>query len=149
VIADGKHLTPNLLRLVLKCKPPSQVCLITDAVPAAGMPPGEYEFLGERVWVTEEVAYRADRERYAGSVLTMAAAVRSVAAQGADMMAIAEMAALTPARVVGVDARKGSIEVGKDADLVLVDEKLNVQQVVVRGRPTQGGDPDGLLREHR
>ncbi|MBM3476418.1 MAG: N-acetylglucosamine-6-phosphate deacetylase [Armatimonadetes bacterium] len=134
VIADSKHLTPNLLRLVLKSKPPSQVCLITDAMPAAGMPPGEYEFLGERVWVTDEVAYRADRERYAGSVLTMAAAVRNVAAQGADMVAVAEMAALTPARVAGVDRRKGSLEAGKDADVVLMDEGLEVRQVVVRGR---------------
>jgi N-acetylglucosamine-6-phosphate deacetylase len=139
VIADGKHLTPNLLRLVLKNKPPSQVCLITDAVPAAGMPPGEYEFLGERVWVTEEVAYRADRERYAGSVLTMAAAVRNVAAQGADMMAIAEMAALTPAKVAGVAHRKGSLETGKDADLVLMDEGMEVREVVLRGTATKEG----------
>jgi N-acetylglucosamine-6-phosphate deacetylase len=134
VIADGKHLTPNLLGLVLKNKRPSEVCLITDAMPAAGMPPGEYEFLGERVWVTDEVAYRADRQRYAGSVLTMAGAVSNAAAQGASMVAIAEMAALTPARVVGVEKRKGSIEAGKDADLVLMDEGMEVRMVMVGGR---------------
>jgi N-acetylglucosamine-6-phosphate deacetylase len=134
VIADGKHVTPNLLRLILKNKPPSQVCLITDAMPAAGMPPGEYQFLGDTVWVTEEVAYRADRQRYAGSVLTMGGAVRNVGRQtGTSMCALAEMAALTPARTVGAEARKGSLEVGKDADVVVMDEGMEVRAVVVRG----------------
>ena len=135
VIADGKHLPPNLLRLVLKNKPPSRVCLITDAMPAAGMPPGEYQFLGDTVWVTHEVAYRADRQRYAGSVLTMAKAVANVRRQaGMDMAALAEMAALTPARLAGVADRKGTLEPGKDADIVVLDEALHVKAVVVRGQ---------------
>jgi len=85
--------------------------------------------------VTDEVAYRADRQRYAGSVLTMAKAVADVRRQaGADMVALAEMAALTPARLVGVADRKGSLEPGKDADIVVLDEALHVKAVVVRGQ---------------
>ena len=153
VIADGKHLPPRLLQLVLKNKRPERVALITDAMPAAGMPPGEYEFLGDTVWVTDEVAYRADRQRYAGSVLTMGKAIRNTAtacavwkpavqwvtcAEGEGWVAVAEMASLTPARVVGVDDRKGSIEVGKDADLVVMDEAGEVRAVVSGGVTTGG-----------
>jgi len=137
-IADGKHLTPNLLRLVLKCKRPSEVCLVTDAMPAAGMPPGPYGFLGETVWVTEEVAYRADRRRYAGSVLTMATAVGNLARQGVAMTAVAEMAALTPARLLGIDRRKGSLEVGKDADVVTMSEELEARGVLAGGATANG-----------
>ena len=121
LIADGKHLPERLLRLILKNKPPQQACLITDAMPAAGLEPGEYEFLGDTVWVTEEVAYRADRQRYAGSVLTMERAVRTAERLGgATMEELAAMASLTPARLLGVDDRKGSIEVGKDGDVVVI-----------------------------
>ena len=153
VIADGKHLPPRLLQLVLKNKPPEQVCLVTDAMPAAGLAPGEYEFLGDTVWVTEEVAYRADRQRYAGSVLTMGKAVRNTATAYAgetpavqsvrciereSWVEVAEMASLTPARVAGVDDRKGSIEVGKDADLVVMSEGGEVRAVVCGGVRVDG-----------
>ncbi len=134
VIADGKHLPARLLQLVLKSKAPDQVCLITDAMPAAGLPPGEYQFLGDTVWVTGEVAYRADRQRYAGSVLTMARAVDTThQLAGTRMTDLARMASLSPAQVVGADDRKGSLEAGKDADIVLLDEELQVRMTICRG----------------
>jgi N-acetylglucosamine-6-phosphate deacetylase len=134
VIADGKHLPPRLLQLVLKNKRPDQVCLITDAMPAAGMAPGEYAFLDDTVWVTDEVAYRADRQRYAGSVLTMARALAITAEHGGvGIPGLCQMASLTPARLLGVADRKGSLEPGKDADIVLLDEDLEVRMTICRG----------------
>jgi N-acetylglucosamine-6-phosphate deacetylase len=134
VISDGRHLPPRLLQLVLKNKPPDQVCLITDAMPAAGMPPGEYAFLGDTVWVTEEVAYRADRQRYAGSVLTMAGALAVTAEHAAaSMVDLAQMASLTPARLLGLADRKGSLEPEKYADVVLLDDDFGVRMTICRG----------------
>lgn len=134
VISDGKHLPPRLLQLVLKNQRPDRVCLITDAMPAAGIPAGEYAFLGDTVWVTEEVAYRADRQRYAGSVLTMARALAITAEHTAASMAdLAHMASLTPATLLGVADRKGSLEPGKDADVVLLDDGFGVRMTICRG----------------
>ena len=114
---------------------PREAPRLTDAMPAAGMPPGEYTFLGDTVWVTEEVAYRADRQRYAGSVLTMARALQTVRRDAAaDLPALAEMASLTPARVAGAADRKGSLTVGKDADVVLLTDDLAVHTTIARGR---------------
>ncbi|MGQ9729802.1 MAG: N-acetylglucosamine-6-phosphate deacetylase [Candidatus Zipacnadales bacterium] len=153
IIADGKHLPPRLLQLILKCKPPSQVCLITDAMPATGMPPGEYTFLGDTVWVTPEVAYRADRQRYAGSVLTMARALANAQrAAEVSLPALAKMASLTPATLVGVADRKGSLEIGKDADLVLLDQDYRVAMTIVQGvivytsRPLRGRKKQHITR---
>jgi len=135
LIPDGKHLPPLLLQLVLKNKRPGQACAITDAMPAAGLPPGTYEFLGSEIRVTHEVAYRPDGLRYAGSVLTMGRALQNLRSHGgADLNDSSEMLSLTPAAMLGIADRKGTIEAGKDADLVLLDEHLQIRSVFCRGR---------------
>ena len=134
IIADGKHLPPLLLQLVLKNKRPREACVITDAMPAAGLPPGTYRFLGSEIRVTDEVAYRPDGQRYAGSVLTMGKALRNIIRHGGvDLRDAVQMLSETPAALMGVSQRKGGIRAGKDADLVILDGHLRVRDVFCRG----------------
>jgi N-acetylglucosamine-6-phosphate deacetylase len=134
LIPDGKHLPPLLLQLVLKNKRPERACVITDAMPAAGLPPGTYDFLGTDIRVTPQVAYRPDGRRYAGSILTMGKALRNMILLGGVTLADAsKMLSETPAALLGINHRKGSIQEGKDADLVLIDPSLRVRHVLCRG----------------
>ncbi len=142
VIADGCHLPGDLLQLIYKVKGADRICLITDSMRAAGMPDGEYMLggreTGMRTIVEDGVAKLPDRSAFAGSVATMDRLVRTMKSlTTAPLHEIIKMASLTPAKLMGVDTRKGSICVGKDADLVLLDENLQVKLVMVRGKIPQ------------
>ena len=142
VIADGCHLPGELLQLIYKVKGADRICLITDSMRAAGMPDGEYMLGGKetgmRTIVEDGVAKLPDRSAFAGSVATMDRLVRTMKSlTTAPLYEIIKMASLTPAKLMGVDTRKGSICVGKDADLVLFDESLQVKLVMARGKIAQ------------
>lgn len=133
IIADGVHLAPSLLRLVLRARAPRDVALVTDAMLAAGLPDGEYEFLHRTVTVSDGTA-RLASGALAGSTLTLAQAVRNMVTY-ADVSwetAIA-MATTTPARVAGIDARKGRLAPGYDADIVALDAAGQVMRTWTRG----------------
>ncbi|MBE7177489.1 MAG: N-acetylglucosamine-6-phosphate deacetylase [Mucilaginibacter polytrichastri] len=139
IIADGHHLPPPLLKLVYKIKGPAKIALVTDAMRAAGMPPGE-SILGRlddglRVIVEDGVAKLPDRSAFAGSVATTIGLVKNMVKQ-ADVSlhdAITMMTA-TPARIMGVFDRIGSIETGKDADLVIFDAGFHIHSTIINGR---------------
>ena len=133
MIPDNRHLTPRMQQLVLKAKSHDKICITTDAIEAAGQGPGKYQVMGGVVWVDEEVAYREDRTRHAGSILTMDRAVRNIVAAGASIGDALMMASEIPARTIGVDDRKGVIREGADADLVILDEDLIVDATVCGG----------------
>jgi N-acetylglucosamine-6-phosphate deacetylase len=138
VIADGKHLAPELLRLALKVKGPERLALVTDSNRALDMPDGEYLFGpldgGERIVRLDNVGLMPDGTALASGVMGMDHAVRTMrAATGARVHEVIRMASLTPATIAGLDADTGSIAVGKRADLVVLDHKLEVQQVFVGG----------------
>ena len=133
MIPDNRHLTPRMQQLVLKAKSHDKICITTDAIEAAGQGPGKYQVMGGVVWVDEEVAYREDRTRHAGSILTMDRAVRNIVAAGAPIGDALMMASEIPARTIGVDDRKGVIREGADADLVILDEDLIVDATVCGG----------------
>lgn len=138
VIADGRHLPPSLLKLVHKCKGAQQVCLITDAMRAAGMPEGSRTRLGSMeegvdVMVEDSVAKLMDRRAFAGSVATTDRLLRVMHREaGIDMMDVSCMMSGTPARVMGYTDR-GAIEEGKRADLVLMDHELQIKRVFLAG----------------
>ncbi|GAB3781541.1 N-acetylglucosamine-6-phosphate deacetylase [Spirosoma horti] len=139
IIADGVHLPPPLLKLVYKIKGADRTALITDAMRAAGMPEGK-SVLGSLkngldVIVEDGVAKLPDRSSFAGSVATTNQLVRQMV-QLADvpLLEAVRMASTTPARIMGVDARKGSLAVGKDADLVIFDDNLVVEATLVNGK---------------
>jgi N-acetylglucosamine-6-phosphate deacetylase len=145
IIPDGKHLPPVITELILKSKSPDQVCVTTDAMLAAGMEPGRYEFLGTEVLVEDGVAWRPDKQRYAGSVLTMDAAVRHLVREvGVPVESALRMASTTPAGVLGLADRKGALKAGMDADLTILTPDLHCAATIVAGR-VLFLDPDAPL----
>jgi N-acetylglucosamine-6-phosphate deacetylase len=133
IIADGVHLAPPLLRLVLRARSPRDVALVTDAMLAAGLPDGEYEFLHRTVSVRDGTA-RLASGALAGSTLTLAQAVRNmVAFTGIAWETAIAMATTTPARIAGIDARKGRLAPGYDADIVALDADGCVVRTWTRG----------------
>jgi N-acetylglucosamine-6-phosphate deacetylase len=139
VIADGKHLAPSLLKLAYRLKGPDRLALVTDAMRALGRPDGEYVFGpldgGEMVRKLDGVGVMLDGKALASGVTGMDHGVRTMlTAIGSPLHEVVRMATLTPARIAGVDAQVGSIEVGKKADLVVTDEALNIRAVYIDGR---------------
>ncbi|TVR22024.1 MAG: N-acetylglucosamine-6-phosphate deacetylase [Anaerolineaceae bacterium] len=135
VIADGVHLHPAIVDLLWRVKGADGLIMITDAVRGAGLAEGTiYQQDGRRVTVRDGSAY-LDDGTLAGSTLTMSAAVQNVARFTAcDFAQLWPCFSRTPARVIGVDDITGSIATGKRADLVLLDDALNVTQTIVKGR---------------
>jgi N-acetylglucosamine-6-phosphate deacetylase len=139
IIADGVHLPPPLLQLVYKIKGADRTALITDAMRAAGMPPGK-SMLGSLhnglpVIVEDGVAKLPDRSSFAGSVATADRLVRSmVHLAGIPLQDVIKMISSTPARILGVSDRKGSLLAGKDADIVIFDDDITIDTTVIEGR---------------
>lgn len=138
VIADGKHLSPELLRLAYKVKGPDRLALVTDAMRAVDQPDGEYWFgpegTGEKILKHDGVGVTTDGLALASAVMGMDHCVRTMhRAAGVPLWEAVRMASLTPARILGVDAEVGSLEAGKRADLVVMDADLTVRQVYVGG----------------
>jgi len=132
-ILDGFHLHPAVATILYRCKGADRLALVTDATMAAGMPEGEYELGGQRV-IYEGGAVRLPDGNLAGSALTLDRAVRRAMDDlGVSLAQAVAMASSVPARVAGVHDRKGSIEDGKDADLVLMDESGDVRATIVGG----------------
>ncbi len=139
VIADGKHLAPELLRLAYKIKGADRLALVTDANRALDMPDGEYLFGpregGELILRRDGVGLMPDGRSLASGVEGLDTAVRTMlAASGASLVEVVRMVSLTPARIAGLQRDRGSIEPGKRADLVHLDEQLRVRQVWIGGR---------------
>ena len=134
VIADGIHLDPFMLRLLLKLKGAQGISLISDAIAAAGKGDGDYEIWGETISVKNgRTANTAGS--IAGSVISMLDAVRLLHSLGVSYVDLARMASSNPARLLGVDHECGSIEVGKRADLVALDQSdLRPRSVLISGR---------------
>jgi N-acetylglucosamine-6-phosphate deacetylase len=134
VIADGIHVHPALLRLVHRVKGVDGMVLVTDAMSATGLAEGTYT-IGDRTVEVRDGAVRLPDGALAGSVLTMDRALRTLAAAtGAGVAELWPVTSRTPARSIGVADRKGELREGMDADLVVLDEDLDVMLTIVGGR---------------
>ena len=138
VIADGKHLTPELLKLAYKVKGPDRLALVTDSMRAVDLPDGEYWFgaegSGERVRKMDGVGVTTEGTALASGVMGMDHGVRTMHfTAGVPLPEAVRMASLTPARILGVEAEVGSLEAGKRADCVVLDRDLQVRGVYVGG----------------
>lgn len=138
IIADGVHLPKSLLQFVYKFKGPDKTALCTDSMRGAGMPDGESILgsleKGQRVIIEDGVAKLPDRTAFAGSVATTDRLVRTmVQVAGVPLVEAVRMMTLTPARIMRLDQHKGSVSKGKDADLVLFDENINVSHTIIEG----------------
>lgn len=139
VIGDGVHLPAPFLKLIFKVKGPDKIALITDAMRAAGTSSTQ-SMLGHKedglsVIVEDGVAKLPDRTSFAGSVATCDRLVRTMMHEGdVPLVQVIRMMSTTPARISGVLDRKGSLTVGKDADIVIFDDDIRVQHTIVEGR---------------
>jgi N-acetylglucosamine-6-phosphate deacetylase len=133
IIADGVHVHPQMLKFACDTKTSDKVLLISDAVSPTGLGDGEYEIWNEKISV---VKGRTQNERgsIAGSVITMLDAVRFMLSLGIDETDVAKMASLNPAKVLKIDNKYGSIEIGKRADLVAIDNEGNARLTIIGGR---------------
>ena len=138
IIADGIHLPKPLLQFVYKFKGADKIALCTDAMRGAGMPDGESILgslaNGQKVIIEDGVAKMPDRSAFAGSVATTNRLVRTMV-QLADVSLInaIRMMTLTPARILHIDKSKGSLEAGKDADIVIFDNQINIIHTISEG----------------
>jgi len=139
VIADGIHLPPPLLQLVYKIKGPRKIALITDAMRATGTSTRNSIIgnihSGMEVIVEDGVSKLPDRSAFAGSVATADRLVKTMIKQaGIPLQDVVRMMTQTPAEIMRVSDRKGSIAIGKDGDIVIFDENINVQMTIINGQ---------------
>lgn len=139
VIADGIHLPPSLLKLIYKIKGADRICLVTDSMRAAGMPEGEYilgdKQNGQKVIVEDGVAKLINRKAFAGSVATADRLVRNmVKLANVPLQEAVKIITYNPAKIMGIESSKGSIAVGKDADIIVFDYDINIKMVMVGGK---------------
>lgn len=138
LIGDGRHIPRESMLLALRIKGADSIALITDAMRAAGVN-CEKSVLGARttgvpVVIRDDVAQLPDLSSYAGSIATMDRCLRTAHVQyGIPLPEVSRMLSLTPARLCGVSDRKGSLEKGKDGDVVVLSGDFQVQQVYARG----------------
>jgi N-acetylglucosamine-6-phosphate deacetylase len=135
IIADNKHLPPPLMKLAWKCLGADRLCLVSDAISGAGLPEGSIFSMGEMTYIVENgVGMMHDDSAFAGSTTLLNEMVNIVIEYvGVPVHEAVRMASLTPARVVGLDDRKGSIEPGKDADLVIFEPDFSPHRVMIAG----------------
>ena len=135
LIADNIHVHPAAMQILFSAKGQDRTVLITDAVRGAGMGDGTEYMLDERQIVVKDGAVRLPDGTLAGSALTLNRGLRNLLkATGKPIEAVWQASSLTPARAIHVADRKGSIEVGKDADLALVDDQIGVHLTVAEGQ---------------
>ena len=133
VIADGVHLHPTTVSLLVRALGPDRICLVTDAVRPAGLDSGTFRIGGHDA-VMDHGSIRLPDGTITGSAATMDAALRNVVSWGVASVAEGiSMASGTPARALGVGDRKGAIAPGNDADIVALDDELNVVATWVGG----------------
>ncbi len=133
VIADTFHINPGLYSIVAKVKGDKMV-LITDCTRAGGMPDGEYDLGGQPIFL-KGIECRLADGTIAGSVLKLNHAVRNVLAHtDLPVNVVFKMASLNPAAAIGVSDRIGSLDAGKDADIIIVDDEINVKRTIKKGR---------------
>ncbi len=128
LIADGIHLDPSIVKLILRNKTLERVSLISDAIAAAGLDDG-----GETI-VVKNGRTQNSHGSIAGSVITMLDAVRMMSSLGFSESGVAQMSSLNPARLLRIDHDYGSIEAGKRADLVALDDKRQVRLTIIGGQ---------------
>jgi N-acetylglucosamine-6-phosphate deacetylase len=140
LIADNIHVHPVVMKLLVEAKGPGRVILITDAVRWAGSEDGTYR-MDHRDVVVKDGAVRLSNGALAGSMLTMNRALQNIAtATGRDLAELWPMSSLNAARAIGISDAKGSLEVGKHADLVLLDGDFGVHMTVAEGRVVYSAD---------
>ncbi len=140
LISDGVHIHPSVVRAVFQLFGAGRVILISDSLRATGMPDGRYPFGGQEIEVHGNRATMADDPNtLAGSVSDLMACMRSAVSFGIPLHDAVRAAAVNPAQVLGIFDRLGSLDVGKTANLAILDRDLNLKDVFFRGQLVDRG----------
>lgn len=136
MISDNRHLPPTLMKLAYKCLGPDRLCAISDATSGAGLPEGaRFRMGGMEYDVHDGVGMLLDRTAFAGSTTLLGQMLPILLdVVNIPLPEAVRMCSLTPARVIGVDDRKGSLEAGKDADITIFNSDFSVWGVLIGGR---------------
>jgi N-acetylglucosamine-6-phosphate deacetylase len=134
LIADSVHVEEAAMRILLQAKGAGGVILISDGLSATGMPDGKYMLGTFEVTVSGGVC-RNSEGKLAGSTLTLDRALRNVVALGIPLSDAVRMLTANPAKLLGIEFKKGALRTGADADIVLLDQNLQVTNVWTRGIP--------------
>jgi N-acetylglucosamine-6-phosphate deacetylase len=136
IIADNKHLPPTLMKLAFKCLGPDRLCVVSDATSGAGLAEGARFRMGEMEYeVHDGVGMLFDRTAFAGSTTLVDEMIPILVEEvGVPLAEAVRMASLTPARVIGVGERKGSLEAGKDADIAILNADMTAWRTIIGGR---------------
>ena len=132
LICDGFHIHPAVVRSVFKMFGDDRVVLVSDAMRACGLANGDYELGGQPVKLKDGKAALADGT-LAGSATDLMQCMRNAVSFGIPLGSAVRAASMNPAAVAGASAFAGSIDIGKNADLLIVDEKLALQRVIIAG----------------
>jgi N-acetylglucosamine-6-phosphate deacetylase len=130
------HVDDVAMKVLLQAKGAGRVILISDGISATGMPDGKYMLGGLEVTVSGGVCRNAEG-RLAGSTLTLDRALRNVVKLGVPLADAVRMLTLNPATLLGIEFKKGALRTGADADIVLLNEGLEIARVWARGTPAQ------------
>ncbi len=133
IIADGVHVAAPILKFGIESKGADKVSLISDSIAPTGLGDGDFDLWNEKISVAGGKTQN-ERGSIAGSVITMLDAVKMMRELGFSEREVSKMASANPARLLGIEKNYGSIEVGKRADLVAVDEQGNVKLTLIGGK---------------
>lgn len=134
IIADKIHISKDLFQFILDNKGEDKIILVTDSIEAGGLEDGEYSLGGQKVIVKDSQA-RLESGSLAGSVMPLNKMVYNFLNNtDLDMRKVVRLAAINPAKSIGIDKTKGSIEIGKDADITLIDEDVNCYMTINKGK---------------
>lgn len=134
LIADGVHVDETAMRILLQAKGAGGVVLISDGISATGMPDGKYMLGGFEVTVSGGVC-RNSEGKLAGSTLTLDRALRNIVNLGASLPGALGMLTMNPAKLLGIEHKKGVLRANADADIILLNERLEITRVYTRGLP--------------
>ena len=139
LISDGVHIHPSVVRAVFQLFGRDRVILISDSLRATGMPDGRYPFGGQEIEVHGNRATMAgDPNTLAGSVSDLMACMKTAVSFGIPLADAVTAAAVNPARVLGIDDRLGTLDAGKEANVVVLDQHLDVKAVLFHGKVVAG-----------
>ncbi len=139
LICDGVHIHPSVVRAVFKLFGADRVILISDSLRATGMPDGRYPFGGQEIEVHGNRATMAgDPNTLAGSVSDLMACLKTAVSFGIPLADAVTAAAVNPAKVLGIYDRLGSLDVGKQANVAVLDERLDLKAVLFHGELVSG-----------
>jgi N-acetylglucosamine-6-phosphate deacetylase len=136
MIADNRHLPPTLMKLAYKCIGPDRLCVVSDATSGAGLEEGAHFRMGNMEYVVQDgVGMMLDGLAFGGSTTLLNQMIPILTGPvGIPLVEAVRMASLNPARVIGIDDRKGSLEVHKDADIAIFDDDFTAWRVLIGGQ---------------